>query len=229
MYKNRTLTVLTVLACTLISLSSFAMEKYNYRNYQVNFSDPLAVYSNAGIGMSNDGVDIFGGVGGYLSGSFKQQLQVEAKGDLAYYNVNYLAVDTSSDTGFLVDSVWSRDYFWAPKKANNSSFGVIKKIPLLDNRLHLYPTLKFGYIWGDDVESTSYVKAALESRFAVIQGFWVGMTPSYIHGMKGYNLDEWNGSLDAGYMFINGMGLSAQTVVDSHENTEYRANATLAF
>jgi len=232
MYKSRTLKILkivTVSACALISLSSFALEKFNHQNYQADFSDPLAVYSNAGIGMSNDGVDIFGGVGGYLSGSFKQKLQLEAKGDLGYYNANYLAIDTNSDTGFLVDSVWSRDYFWSPKSANDSSLGVIKKVPLLAGRLDLDPILKFGYIWGGGVQNTSYVKAAVVSRFSVIQGFWVGITPSYTHGMKGYKLREWNASLDAGYIFNNGIGLLMQTVTDSHEGTQYRANATLAF
>ncbi|MCK5819282.1 MAG: hypothetical protein KAH18_08510 [Psychromonas sp.] len=229
MYKKRTLKILALIAGSLISISSLALEQFNPKNYLVDFSNPLAVYTNLGLGMSNDGADIYGGIGGYLTGSFKQQLQIEAKGDLDYYNVNYLAVDSISETGFLLDSIWSRDYYWTTSNANDTSLGVIKKVPVIEGLVSVYPTLKFGYIWGGGVEDTSYLKLQIPIRFNIIQGFWAGMTPAYTHGMKGFDLNEWNGSLDAGYMFKNGVGLFAQTVLDSHEDTQYRANVTLAF
>ena len=228
MKKNGTSKIVAVAICSLTSFSSVAAGKSDKQDYIADFSDPIAIYSNVDVGISDDGVDISAGLGGYLAGSFKHKLQVTAKDDLEYFEVNYLAVDTSTDTGFVLDSTWKKDLFWIDD-ANDVSAGIIKKIPLLNERLNLYPKLKIGVIFGDYVKSTTYIKLDMATRFAVTSGFWVGVTPTYTYAMKGYELDEWTTSFDLGYMFKNGFGVSAQTIIDSHEADEYRANITFAF
>ena len=224
MQKNRTLKMIAVALCSLASYSVTA----DKQNYIADFSDPIAIYSNANVGVSDNGVDISLGLGGYLAGTFKHKLQVTVKDDLEYSEVNYLAVDTNSDTGFMLDSTWSKDLFFADN-TNDISAGIIKNLPFMNDRLNFYPQLKVGAILGDYVESTTYIKFGLATRFSVTPGFWVGVTPSYAHAMKGYDLDQWNTSFDIGYMFKNGFGVSAQTVIDTHEADEYRANIAFAF
>lgn len=228
MKKNGIFKMVAVTICSLASFSSVAAGKLDKQDYIADFSDPMAIYSNAGVGISDDGVDIYAGIGGYLAGSFKHKLQFEAKDDLEYYEVNYLAVDTSSDTGFLLDTTWDRDYAFG-KDSQDTSFGVIKKLPLMNDRLNLYPKLKLGFLWGDEIKSTTYIHIDMATRFTITPGLWVGVTPGYTYGMKGIDLDAWNTSFDIGYMFKNGFGLSAQTIIDTHEDEEYRANVTFAF
>lgn len=227
MKNNRIFKIIAMAVCSLTSYS-VAAEPLDKQDYIADFSDPIATYSNANVGISDDGVDLSLGLGGYLAGSFKHKLQVNVKGDLEYTEVNYIAVDTSIDTGFILDSTWSKDLFWA-KDTNDISAGIIKNLPFLDDRLNLYPKLKIGAILGDYVKSTTYIELDLATRFSVTSGFWVGVTPRYTYAMEGYELDEWNTSFDLGYMFKNGFGVSGQAVIDTHEADEYRANIAFAF
>ena len=229
MYKNRMLKVVLVGTFASIAAPSYAeIEKTDHTQYLADFSDPLAVFTSAGIGSSNGGVDVNASIGGYLGGSFKHQLQFVAKDSFEYYDVNYMAVDTSSDTAFLIDSTWSRD-FLGTDDVNDTSFGVMKQIGILDGRLKFYPEMKLGFLWGDEISSTTYLELAVGARYIVTSGLWVGMTPSYSYGFDGCKLDRWNTSFEAGYMFKEGIGLSVETVIDTYNDTEYRGNITFAF
>jgi len=220
---------LVLLALASTSASVLAAPGEDKSDYVADFSNPMAIYSEAGIGGSNDGLDLYGAFCGYLGGTFAHKIRVEGKDDLEYYKVNYLAVDTSTDTGFMLDTTWNQDDYRKVDEVNDTSIGVIKKIPLMNDRLNLYPKLKLGWLWGDEIKNTTYISADAAVRFNVTSGFWVGGTPKYTYGMKGLELREWSTSVDVGYQFKQGIGLSAQTILDSHEDTQFRANLTFAF
>ncbi|MFT7423840.1 MAG: hypothetical protein ACI8UC_001925, partial [Psychromonas sp.] len=143
----------------------------------VDFADPTAVYSSAGIGGGTEGVDVFGSFAGYLGWQMKHQLTLEAKHDLDYYNLNYMAFNSRNNSGFLVDSTWSYDY--KGYSVDKTAFGVIKKVPLSNEKITLYPALKLGMMWGNDISTTTYLDVEVSARYAVSDLFWIGATPQY--------------------------------------------------
>ncbi|MGB5446105.1 MAG: hypothetical protein WBM99_11430 [Psychromonas sp.] len=197
-----------------------------------DFSDPTAVYSKVGIGGGSEGVDVFGALGGYLGWQLKHQLTLEAKNDLDYYNVNYMAFNDRNNTGFLVKSTWgdqfkgeSVDDESEDNSVDQASFGVIKKIPLKGTQFTLYPALHLGMMWGDDIASTTFLGAEAGVRFAVTNEFWLGATPAYTYALKGENVKEFKGTADIGYELAENVGISAHL----DEDAEFWANFTFAF
>jgi hypothetical protein len=211
------------------SLNVIAAPSSAKSDYLADLSNPMAIYSEAGVGVSNGGVDLYAGFGGYLGGTFAHKIKIEVKDDLDYYEVNYLALDTASQTGFILDSTWDQDDYRFADDVNDTSVGVIKKLSLMNDRLNFYPKLKLGFLWGDEIKSTTYLNVDVAARFNVTSGLWVGMTPGYTYGMKGLDLREWNTSFDVGYQFKEGFGISAQAIMDTHEKEEYRVNFTFIF
>jgi hypothetical protein len=190
----------------------------------VDFSDPTAVYSRAGIGGGTEGVDVFGSFAGYLGWQLKHQLTLEAKHDLEYYNVDYMVFNSRNNSGFLVDSTWSDDY--KGNSVNKAAVGVIKKIPLISNeKVTLYPALKLGMMWGNDINSTTYLDFEVAARYAITDLFWAGATPGYLYALRGVNVKEFKGTIDIGYELAENVGIAAHL----DEDAEFWADFTLAF
>ncbi|MFT5653531.1 MAG: hypothetical protein ACI8W9_001476 [Psychromonas sp.] len=189
----------------------------------VDFADPTAVYSSAGIGGGTEGVDVFGSFAGYLGWQMKHQLTLEAKHDLDYYNLNYMAFNSRNNSGFLVDSTWSYDY--KGYSVDKTAFGVIKKVPLSNEKITLYPALKLGMMWGNDISTTTYLDVEVSARYAVSDLFWIGATPQYLYALKGVNVKEFKGTVDIGYELAENVGVAAHL----DENAEFWAEFTLAF
>lgn len=189
----------------------------------VDFSDPTAVYSRAGIGGGTEGVDVFGAFAGYLGWQLKHQLTLEAKHDLDYYNLDYMVFNSSNNSGFLLDSTWSYDY--KGHSVDKTALGVIKKIPLNNEKITLYPALKLGMMWGDDINTTTYLDVEVAARYAVTDVFWAGVTPRYLYALKGVNVKEFKGTVDIGYELAENVGIAAHL----DEDAEFWADFTLAF
>jgi len=218
-----------IIKCLAVSLSAIfistvsAASKENRINW-IDFSDPTAIYTSAGMSGGNEGVDIYATFGSYLGGQFKQKLTIEAKHDLEYYNVNYLALNTVTNTGFLVDTSWSRDILGV-KDVNDSAVGIIKKLPLMNNHLNIYPSMKLGFLWGDEIKSTTYVEVDAAVRYSFDRALWVGITPSYRYAMQGIEIRDWKTSIDVGFQFANGFAVAAHV----NDDDEFWGDMTFAF
>lgn len=189
----------------------------------VDFADPTAVYSRAGIGGGTEGVDVFGSFAGYLGWQLKHQLTLEAKHDLDYYNLDYMIFNSRNNSGFLLDSTWSYDY--KGDSVDKTSVGVIKKVPLSNEKITLYPAIKVGMMWGNTISTTTYLDVEVAARYAVSDLFWVGVTPGYLYALKGVNVKEFKGTLDIGYELAQNVGIAAHL----DEDAEFWADFTLAF
>lgn len=218
-----------IIKCLAVSLSvafintTFASSKVDKKNW-IDFSDPTAIYTSAGMSGGSEGVDIYATFGSYLGGQFKQKLTVEAKHDLEYYNINYLALNTANQAGFLVDTSWSRD-IWGAEDVNDSSIGIIKKLPLMNNKLNIYPSMKLGLLWGDEIKSTTYAEVDVAVRYSFDRALWVGLTPSYRYAMKGIEISNWNASIDVGFQFANGFAVAAH----ANNDDEFWFDMTFSF
>ena len=192
------------------------------QNNEVDFSDPTSVYSQAGIATGTEGVDVIVGFGGYLGGFYKQQLTFEAKNDWDYFNVDYMLFNTANDTGFLFDSTWG--YQYAGRSVDKASVGVIKKLAFADKKLHIYPSLNLGLMWGDNVSSTTFLEVDAAVTYTMDK-LWFGVTPSYVYSMKGENLKEFETTFDVGYHLAPSVGVSAHINLDG----DVWADFTFAF
>jgi hypothetical protein len=197
----------------LVSSSLFANEQGANGEVWHNLSDPLAVYSNVSVGGGSEGVDVSASYGGYLNGQYKHKMTVEAMNDLDYYNVNYMLLNAGTNSGFTVETSWGRD-LWDLTDVNNSSVGVFAKIPLMENKLTIYPKLNLGMLWGEDVDTTTYIQFDVTTRYKINHIFWVGITPTYTYAMKGYDIKEWDATLDVGAQ------LSGAFAVGAHWNDD---------
>jgi len=189
-----------------------------------DLSDPRAVYSSAIVSAGKDGVNLSASYGGYLNGLYKQKITVATMHDLDYYQVDYLLVNANTNSGFSLETSWDRDN-WDIKNVNDSAIGVFAKVPLYEGMLNIYPKLDLGLLWGDDVKSTTYIQVEIPARYKVTDFFWVGATPTYTYAMQGYNLNEWDGSFDAGVQ------LSPEFSFAAHANTndEYWVDVIFTF
>ena len=207
-FKKRTLALLA-----LSSVPLFVNAESNQETWP-DLSDPRAIYSSVSVSAGNEGVNLSASYGGYLNGLYKHKITVEAMNDLEYYNLDYMVVNASTDTGFSFESTWDRD-IWGYDDINDTSVGVFTKIPLMDNKLNIYPKLDLGMLWGDAVRSTTYVKLDATTRYNINRMFWVGVTPTYLYAMKGAELSEWDASLDAGAQLSENFAFAAHVNNDS--------------
>ncbi|MFT6984602.1 MAG: hypothetical protein ACJAT7_000399 [Psychromonas sp.] len=209
--------VVKLFSISLLSVSaahSVAAQDSN-RNW-VDFSDPTAVYSKAGLGAGTEGVDLYAALGGYLGGQFKHQLTLEAMHDLDYYNVNYFIFNTRNDTGFSLNTTWGDEY-------DKASIGALKKLTLEDKHIKIYPSMNLGMMWSDSIETTTYIEVDAAVRYSVNRAFWFGVTPSYTYAMKGIEIKELNATADVGYQLAKEIALSA------HINNDGEAWADFTF
>ena len=192
----------------------------------VNFSDPTAIYSKVGIATGSEGVDVYAGLAGYLTGQFEQNITIEVKHDMDYFNVNYLAFNTSEWTGFTLDTHWDDEY-------NQVAVGVIKKLVFQENQnINVYPAMKFGHMWSwdDTISSTTYVKLDAAIRYSVNPNFWIGITPDYKYALNGEDINDLNATIDIGYQLAEEVALSAHATNSNNEDDdEVWADFTFAF
>jgi|GEM_PF-2701609 len=223
MFKIKKIKLLSSAFLCVFAGQTLAQEAPQTQNRGVDFSDPTAVYSRAGIGGGTEGVDVFGSFAGYLGWQLKHQLTLEAKHDLDYYNLNYMVFNSRNNSGFLLDSTWSYDY--KGNSVDKTAVGVIKKIPLTNEQITLYPALKLGMMWGNNINTTTYLDLGVTARYAVTDLFWVGATPRYLYALKGVNVKEFKGTADIGYELAENVGVAAHL----DEDAEFSADFTLAF
>lgn len=223
MFKIKKIKLLSSAFFCVFAGQTLAQQPTQNQYSGVDFSDPTAVYSRAGIGGGTEGVDVFGAFAGYLGWQLKHQLTLEAKHDLDYYNLDYMVFNSSNNSGFLLDSTWSYDY--KGHSVDKTALGVIKKIPLNNEKITLYPALKLGMMWGDDINTTTYLDVEVAARYAVTDVFWAGVTPRYLYALKGVNVKEFKGTVDIGYELAENVGIAAHL----DEDAEFWADFTLAF
>ncbi|AGH81704.1 hypothetical protein PCNPT3_08830 [Psychromonas sp. CNPT3] len=215
---------ISVLSCAVLPLLASASAYAEESAYWADFSDPLAIYSKVGIAAGSEGVDIIASYGSYLAGEYKQKLTVQAKHDLEYYTVDYLVLNSSNDTGFVMESQWGRDERnW--HDSNRVAVGLIKRLPLLEEHVTLYPSLKIGFLWGDNLDDTTYVATDVAVRYAITDAAWIGATPSYIYAMKGEDLRDWSFTAEIGYQFVEGFSVAGHV----NDDEEYWADINFAF
>ncbi len=216
MLKFKTVKLLGISLLSAFATQAVAGQESN--TDWVDFSDPTAIYSRAGLGAGTEGVDLYAAFGGYLGGQFKHQLTVEAKHDLDYYNVNYFAFNTSNDTGFSLDTTWGDVH-------DKASIGAVKKLTLENKSIKIYPSMNLGMMWGDSIDTTTYIEVDAAVRYSVNRAFWFGVTPSYTYAMKGIDIKELNATVDVGYQ------LAKEIAVSAHFNNdeEVWADFTFAF
>lgn len=189
------------------------------QNNEVDFSDPTSVYSQAGISAGTEGVDVNAGFGGYLGGFYKHKLTAEAKNDWDYFTVDYMLFNTATDTGFLFDSTWSQEY--EGHSTDRASMGVIKKIAFAQDKLHVYPSLNLGLMWGDEISSTTYLEIDAPITYT-INKLWVGATPSYVYSLNGENIKDFETTFDVGYHIAPGVGVAAHVNLDGEVWADFR-------
>lgn len=190
----------------------------------VNLSDPNAIYSGVSIAGGTEGIDISGKYGGYLNGQYKHQFIVEAMNDLEYYNLDYKVLNASSLSGFAVETSWDRD-FWGMHDVNDSSFAVFAKVPVIDGQLNVHPKVNLGVLWGNDVESTTYLKFDATTRYKFNSMFWAGVTPTYTYATEGNDINEWQGTLEAGVQLSSAFSIAAHV----NDDEEFWADVLFIF
>ncbi len=208
----------------LFSSTLFANEPADSEQTWYDLSDPRAIYSGLSVAAGNEGVNISANYGGYLNGQYKHQVTVEAMNDLEYYNVNYMLLNANTKSGFTLESTWDRD-LWNINDFNDTSVGVFANIPLLNNKLNIYPKMNIGMIWGDEVTTTTYIKFDATTRYKFNRMFWVGVTPTYTYAMKGYEINKWQGRVDAGIQLSPAFALSAH----ANNDKEYWVDVLFTF
>lgn len=236
MLNNYFSTASIITLASVFSFSALAAEK-KIEDWN-DFSDPTAIYSNASIAGGNEGVDISATYGGYLSGVYKHSFTGAVKSDLEYYEANYLLLNSVSKSGVAFDSTWHQDIRVDGvnyKNVNNATFGFFAKLGFLKDRLNyapnmnrsfnFYPKVSVGYMWASEIKDTTFVKFDATTRFSFNHMFWVGVTPTYIYGMKGLDLNELDATVDAGVQLSDAFGLS----VSANNDEEFRARVTFAF
>ncbi|TEW54846.1 hypothetical protein E2R68_06650 [Psychromonas sp. RZ22] len=229
MFKNYIMKASIISLLGLFTVSALAAESDDKKVSTWNdMSDPTAIYSNASIGGGTEGVDLSGTYGGYLSGVYKQRFTVAAKHDLDYYEANYLLLNSASESGLTFNSTWDRDLRLDHvdyRGIDDLNVGFFAKLGFLDKHLNFYPQVSIGYMWADEMSDTTYVKLDATTRYTFNHMFWVGITPTFKHSMKGVDIDEWATSIDAGMQLSDAFGLS----VSANNDHEYWGQITFAF
>lgn len=196
-FKNLTKKV-TLGLFVLFSASSYAAsDGQSSTDNWYDMSDPRVIFSGVSVSGGSEGVNLGAHYGSYLTGEFKQKVTLQAMHDLEYFTADYILLNANTNTGFAVESTWDRD-LWGIESFNDISLGVFAKILLKDERFNFYPKLNLGMIWGDEINSTTYIKFDATTRFNLNSMFWVGVSPSILYAMQGMELRKFQATLDAG-------------------------------
>jgi len=227
----------TVLKVFIVSLiSSFSLASYAAEGDPVNsegWGSPVSTYSNVNLGSGTEGIDISANFGGYLGGVYQQRIEVAAKQDLEHYEANYLLLNSASDSGVTIESTWSEDVEFDRDEGPDAFFenvdsvevGLFSKLAFPEPRLSAYPKMSVGYMWGDDIIDSTYVTFEVAVRFNANDQIWVGAAPVYIHSMDGVEIEEFQGTIDAGIKLSETFGVSASV----NHDEEFLGRVIFAF
>lgn len=230
--KSKVLKVSVVSLIGLFSLTANAAEGDPVSSE--SWGSPIATFSNVSLGSGTEGIDISASFGGYLGGLYQHQLEVASKQDLEHYEVNYLLLNTASDSGITVNSTWSEDVEFDNENGrgdiefediNTADVGLFSKLSFPDARVHAYPRMSVGYMWGEDILETTYVEFEVAVLFNINDMFWVGATPVYLHSMEGVEIDEFTGTIEAGAKLSETFGAS----ISVNDDEEFLGRVIFAF
>jgi len=227
-------TLLKVSIVSLIGLFSFTANAAEGDPVNTeSWGSPVATYSNVNLGSGTEGIDISANFGGYLGGVYQHRIEVAAKQDLEHYEANYLLLNSASDSGVTIESTWSEDVEFDRDEGPDAFFenvdsvevGLFSKLKFPDDRLSAYPKMSVGYMWGDDIIDSTFVTFEIAVRFNVNDQIWVGAAPVYIHSMDGVEIEEFQGTVDAGIKLSETFGVSASV----NHDQEFLGRVIFAF
>jgi len=229
--KNIFLKTSIVSLSSFLSLAAYAAEGDSANGE--NWGSPVSTYSNVNLGSGTEGIDLSANFGGYLGGVYQHRVELAAKEDLEYYEANYLLLNSASDSGLTIETTWSEDVEFDRDNAHDAFFqdvdsvevGLFSKLAFPEPRLNAYPKMSVGYMWGDDIIDTTFVTFGIAVRFNVNDQVWVGVDPVYIHGMDGVEIEEFQGTLDAGIKLSETFGVSASV----NHDEEFLGKVIFAF
>ena len=230
--KNTILNVSIISLIGLFSLAANAAEGDPVSSE--SWGSPIATFSNVSLGSGTEGIDISASFAGYLGGLYQYQLEVASKQDLEHYEVNYLLLNTASESGVSIESTWSEDVEFDNENGrgdiefediNTANIGLFSKLSFPDARVHAYPRMGVGYMWGEDILETTYVEFEIPVLFNINDMLWVGATPTYLHSMEGVEIDEFTGIIEAGAKLSETFGVS----VSVNDDEEFLGRVIFAF
>jgi len=228
----------SVLKTSIVSLIGFFSLTANAADGDAvsseSWGSPIATFSNVSLGSGTEGIDISASFGGYLGGLYQYQLELASKQDLEHYEVNYLLLNTASESGITINTTWSEDVEFDNENGpgdiefediNTADLGLFSKLSFPDARIHAYPRMSVGYMWGEDILETTYVEFEVAVLFNINEMFWIEATPTYLHSMEGVEIDEFTGELEAGAKLSETFGVS----VSINDDEEFLGRVIFAF
>jgi hypothetical protein len=226
--------LLTLSIVSLASLFSFSAAAEDYESE--NWGSPVATYSNIKLGSGSEGIDLSATFGGYLAGVYKSSIEIAAKNDLEYYEANYLLLNSASESGVTIESTWNEDITientngpgeFDYENIDTVAVGIFSKLNFPDPKLTAYPKMSVGYMLGNDngFLDTTFVQLEVGVRYNIDEKIWVGATPAFTHSMKGEEIDEFTGTIEAGIKMSDTFGVSASV----NEDQEFLGTVIFAF
>ncbi|SEG74494.1 hypothetical protein [Vibrio hangzhouensis] len=220
----------TIQITTLASLVSLSVTPVLADDYQ-DMSDPLAVYSQAGMGVTNKGINFkFGQAYDTNNDSTMAMHVIEAKGfaadslglkgDDSFDSLRYRHFNVNTDTGLgsQVDLNWDFD-----NKLGSASYSLIQALPKM-GPVQLYPLLGIGVNVADihssllDSEAdydgsigytipSSFALVGLYSKIEITDNIWLNYNPMYtsqLGGVEAFSqLYGWQHEIAASYQLNN--------------------------
>ncbi|AYV23715.1 hypothetical protein [Vibrio mediterranei] len=217
----------------LVSLTSVSVTADEYQD----MSDPLAVYSQAGMGVTNKGINFkFGQVYDTNNDSTMAMHVLEAKGfaadslglkgDDSFDSLRYrhFNVDINSGLGSQVDLSWDFD-----NKVGSASYSLIQALPKM-GAVQFYPLAGIGINVADVHSSliqpspdydgsigytipSSFALVGFYSKIEITDDIWLNYNPMYttqLGGVESFsNFYGWQHEIAASYQLNNRSNLRA--------------------
>ncbi|GDY24870.1 hypothetical protein AHAT_07600 [Agarivorans sp. Toyoura001] len=211
----------TLLALSIVSLSTVAMAEDNVANGDVNYGDPTATFSSVGVSRSSDRTQLnstFGwGAGNMIFADLGAGDKKDAEGKIDYdYRLRYFKVNDG--LGYSVDVMGDRN-------TTTAMAGGMYKFDVTNN-ISLFPMLYGGYMSSkvemqtDDgkekFKDSTLVQAGLYAMYAFDDGHWLYANPkaTYITRAKDYVPQI---EVGGGYMVLDNVsvGFKVEHTADS--------------
>lgn len=198
------------------SLTAFAFDADAKANDEVqDMTDPLAVYTQAGAGTTNKGLNFKIGQS-YdsgspttmamnvleIMGSLGDTLGWESGHDNSIDSLRFrnFKVDTTNGRGAQIDVSYSFDESNTAKKSGTASYAIMQALPKM-SIFQLYPLAGVGVAFGKDlVEYSSddqtkiddgfglqgaYVLAGMYAKITITDKIWLNYNPFYLYAVAG--------------------------------------------
>lgn len=230
-----------LLICTALS-SSIVIAQSDDKEYQ-DMSDPLAVYTQAGLGYTDKGLNIKIGQA-YDTGSDTSMAMniVEFKGiagDALGFRDNgeplYQGVDDSVDSvrfrNFVVDLTSGRGSqidisYNFDRETADASYSLIQALPKW-GFVQLYPLLGAGVTVANDVDEGYKIPGTFGAlgfygKFTVTDKIWLNYNPVWLTTLSGSDDYKDNYYINDSSLFTHEVVVSYQ--INAHSNIRYFAN-----